>query len=398
MAKPMGITLPNESELYFERGGPVHRFMQRVGVAKGEDPFIKTRILWFIAVTWVPLLLFAIVDGRALGPSPRESMLLDFATYARFFLTVPLLVIAENIIGPRLRDAALRFLRDGLVRLEDLPAVEAAIEKVRYRREALGPELSLLAFSFVTAWYLSADQWYAGGASSWKSFQLPGGGTSLAGLWYQFFAIPFVQFLILRWLWRLIIWTLFLYRMSRLDLNLAATHPDGAGGLGFLGIAQSFLGFVSFSIGMIVSGDAAFRIFFEGATIKTFQWVFISYVAINEVLVLSPLLLFTPLLFRTRLEWLRHYDSLALRYDRAFHEKWMNQSPPHEEPLLGSSDIQSLADLGNSIDRVRAMNAIPFDTRLILQIAVMSALPGIPLIFMLMPVMEILQILGGVIL
>jgi hypothetical protein len=398
MAKPMGLTLPNEAELDFARGGPVNRFMQRIGVAKGEDLSITRRVLSFLAVTWVPLLAFALVDGRALGPTPRESMLLDFATYARFFLTVPLLVIAEKIIGPQLRDAALRFLRDGLVRREDLPAVKVAIEKVRHRREALGPELSLLGISFITAWYLSADQWYAGGASSWKSFEVTGGGTSLAGLWYQFFAIPFVQFLILRWLWRLIIWTLFLYRMSRLDLSLAATHPDGAGGLGFLGIAHSFLGIISFGLGMIVSADAAFRIFFEGATIKTFQWVFVSYVAINEVLVLGPLLLFIPLLFRTRLEWLRTYDSLALRYDRTFHEKWVNNTLAPEEPLLGTADIQSLADLGNSIDRVRAMNVIPFDKWLILQIAIISALPGVPLLFMLMPVMEILQILGGVIL
>lgn len=187
--------------------------------------------------------------------------------------------------------------------------------------------------------------------------------------------------------------------MSRLKLNLAATHPDGAAGLGFLGTAQSFLGFISFAMGMIVSADAAFRIFFEGATIKTFQWVFISYVAINEILLLSPLLLFAPPLFRTRLEWLRSYDSLAFRYDRAFHEKWVNNaSPPPEEPLLGTADIRSLADLGNSIDRVRAMSAIPFDKRRVLHIAVMSALPGLPLLFMLMPVMEILRILGGVIL
>jgi hypothetical protein len=394
----MDLTVPNESELYFERGGPVHRFMQRIGVAKGEGPPVRRRILWFIAITWVPLLVLAIVDGRALGPTPRESMLLDFATYARFFLTIPLLVVAETIVGPRLTDAALRFLRTGLVRGEDLPAVTVAIEKVQRRREALGPELSLLGISFVTAWYLSADQWYAGNASSWKSFEVSGGGTSLAGLWYQFFAVPFVQFMILRWLWRLINWTLFLYQMSRLKLNLAATHPDGAGGLGFLGIAQSFFGIISFGIGLIISADAAFRIFFEGATITTFQWTFIFFVAINEILLISPLLLFAPLLFRTRLEWLRQYDSLAFRYDRAFHEKWVNNTRAPEEPFLGSSDIQSLADLGNSIDRVRAMNALPFDKRLIVHIAVISALPGLPLLFMLMPVMEILQILGGVIL
>ena len=186
MAQAMGLTLPNESELYFERGGPVFRVMQRIGVIKGEGPSIKRRVLCFIALTWVPLLVFAMVDGRALGRTPRESMLLDFATFARFFLTVPLLVIAEIIVGPRFSDAALRFLRVGLVRREDLPVVTVAIERVQHRREALGPELSLLGLCFVTAWYLSADQWYAGNASSWKSFKVSGGGTSLAALWYQF--------------------------------------------------------------------------------------------------------------------------------------------------------------------------------------------------------------------
>jgi hypothetical protein len=285
-----------------------------------------------------------------------------------------------------------------LVRREDLPVVTVAIDSVQRRREAPGPELSLLAISFLTAWYLSADQWYAGNASSWKSFDVPGGKISLAGLWYQFFAIPFVQFLILRLLWRFTIWTCFLYQISRLDLNVAATHPDGAGGLGFLGAAHSFLGIFSFGIGSIISADAAFRILFEGATIQTFQWIFLSYLAINEMLLLSPLLLFAPLLFRARLEWLRNYDTLAFRYDRAFHEKWVRNGFTPEEPLLGTSDIQSLADLGSSIDRVRAMSAIAFDRWLIFSIAVMSALPALPLLFMLMPVMDILRILGGAIL
>jgi hypothetical protein len=372
--------------------------MQRTGIVKGEHPSTTRRVLSFLGVTWVPLLIFAVIDGRALGATPRESMLLDFATYARFFLTVPLLVIAETIVGPRLRDAALRFLRAGLVRREDLPAVTAAIETVQRRREALVPELSLLGISFVTAWYWSADQWYSGNAASWKSFHTSAGAISLAGWWYQCFAVPFVQFLILRWLWRFAIWTGFLYQMSRLNLNLAATHPDGAGGLGFLATAHSFLGVISFAIGLIVSADAAFRIFFEGATIQTFQWVFIYYMALNEILLLSPLLLFTPLLFRTRLEWLRTYDVLALRYDRAFHEKWVHNTAAPEEPLLGTADIQSLADLGNSIDRIRAMKGIPFDKRLVFQIAILSALPALPLLFMLMPVMDILKILGGVIL
>ncbi len=124
---------------------------------KGEGPSIVRRILWFLAVTRVALLVFAIIDGRALGPTPRESMLLDFVTYARFFLAVPILVIAEIAVGPRLASAGLGFVRAGFVRREDVPAVAAAIDRVRRWPEALAPELIILGIAFFGAWYLSVD-------------------------------------------------------------------------------------------------------------------------------------------------------------------------------------------------------------------------------------------------
>ncbi|MBI4522297.1 MAG: hypothetical protein HY695_00620 [Deltaproteobacteria bacterium] len=96
----MSEVTTDASELYFERGGPAYRLMQRIGVIRGEGPSIERRIVCSILLTWVPLFVFAILDGRALGTTPRESMLLDFSTYARFFLAVPILVLADIIVGP----------------------------------------------------------------------------------------------------------------------------------------------------------------------------------------------------------------------------------------------------------------------------------------------------------
>jgi len=394
----MNAVSVNESELYFERGGPAYRFMQRVGVIQGEGPSVERRIVVSIAVTWVPLLVFAFLDGRALGPTPRESMLLDFATYARFFLAVPLLMIADRVVGPRLTAAGLRFIRDGFVGQSDLSKFSTAVARVKQRREALTPELIIAGIAFFGAWYLSVDQWYVGGTSSWKSLTLSSGGISLAGVWHQCFAIPFLQFLFLRWIWRLAIWTLFLYEMTTLDLNLVVTHADQAGGLGFLGTAHTFLGIFSFAMGAIVSADAAFRIYFEAATIESFELIFIFCIVLNEIIFVGPLLVFLPALFHARLEGLRQYSVLTNQYNRAFHERWVKNEPLTQEPLLGTADIQSLADLGNSFDRVRAMRDFPFGTRLILQIAVMSALPALPLLLLVMPLTQILKVLGEAIL
>ena len=80
----MTTVLEHESELEFELGGPAYRLMQRIGLIQDAGPSIGRRVAGFLLITWVPLLIFSLIEGRALGPTPRESLLLDFATYARW--------------------------------------------------------------------------------------------------------------------------------------------------------------------------------------------------------------------------------------------------------------------------------------------------------------------------
>ncbi|MGH9651353.1 MAG: hypothetical protein ACRD3I_12895, partial [Terriglobales bacterium] len=120
----MTTLLARESELQFEMGGPAYRLMQRFGLIRGEGPAVARRIAAFLLITWIPLLAFSLIESRAIGPTPRASFLLDFSAYARFFLAVPMLFVAEVLVGPRLRTAGLHFLRADFIRQEDLPAVE----------------------------------------------------------------------------------------------------------------------------------------------------------------------------------------------------------------------------------------------------------------------------------
>ena len=115
--------LSQESKLEFQLGGPAYRLMQRVGLIRGEGPSIGRRMIGFLLITWIPLFILAMIEGLALGPTPRESLLLDFPTYARFFLAVPLLFLSEVIVGPRLQTAGLNFVRGNFVRPEDMPAL-----------------------------------------------------------------------------------------------------------------------------------------------------------------------------------------------------------------------------------------------------------------------------------
>jgi hypothetical protein len=132
---------------------------------------------------------------------------------------------------------------------------------------------------------------------------------------------------------------------------------------------------------------------FEGAKIDAFQIHFITMIVATELVLLGPLTLFCPALMRTRRAWLRDYSLLVMRYNRAFHEKWIEGQAAEGEQLLGSADIQSLADLGNSFEFIRAMKVVPFSLRVILQLAIVTALPALPLVLLVMPIEKILSLL-----
>jgi hypothetical protein len=183
--------------------------------------------------------------------------------------------------------------------------------------------------------------------------------------------------------------------MSRLNLNLVATHPDRAAGLGFLGNAQISLGIFAFAFSSALSGTVAFQVYFDAVPIDNFKVLYAVFLVLSELFCFGPLLIFTPLLSRTRREGLRKYSILVNTYNRAFEQKWVSGQAPPDEPLLGSSDIQSLADLGNSFGMIRDMKVFPFSNQNIIQIAVIASLPGLPLIFLVMPLGELLNLLAG---
>jgi hypothetical protein len=136
-ANPPAERINAEPELEFELGGPAYRLMQRVGIIKGPGPSVGRRSIAFLIITWLPLLLFTALEGHAFGPTRRSAFLLDFATYARFFLAVPLIFAAEIVVGPQMHNAGLRFLRSGLIGLESRTGFDAAVARVRRRRDAL---------------------------------------------------------------------------------------------------------------------------------------------------------------------------------------------------------------------------------------------------------------------
>lgn len=117
-------------------------------------------------------------------------------------------------------------------------------------------------------------------------------------------------------------------------------------------------------------------------------------VALTLTICVGPLFFFAPRMLAVKRQGLREYGRLGTAYVRRFHDKWIT-GPPPDEPLLGSADIQSLADLGNSFDVIRRMRVIPIGPGLVVPLVVASLVPMVPLLFMAFSVNDLLLRLLG---
>src|SRR5271168_911818 len=201
-----------------------------------------------------------------------------------------------------------------------------------------------------------------------------------AGIWYVFISLPIVQFLLLRWYLRLFIWFRFLWQVSRIDLKLISTHPDRCAGLAFLGKSAYAFGPILFAQGAMLAGLVASRVLYRGESLLSFKLQIGGFVAFFVLAILGPLVMFTPGMARAKRKGLADYGLLAQRYVESFENKWVLHHPSPSEELLGSSDLQSLADLRTGYAVVREMRGIPFGLEDIARLAIATAAPLLPLL------------------
>ena len=214
---------------------------------------------------------------------------------------------------------------------------------------------------------------------------------TLAGWWLIHLSVPMAQFILLRWYFRLFIWGRFLWQVSRLPLVVRPTHPDRAGGFAFLaGSAFSFAP-VLFAQGVMLSGLIASRVLYAGQSALDFRIEAATLVVVFVVIIVTPLLFFSPRLAAAQRVALREYGALASDYVREFDRKWLRGGASAEEALVGSADIQSLADLAGSYDIVREMMPFPFGRRMLIQLVVVTAAPLAPLVLTVIPLRELMD-------
>jgi hypothetical protein len=369
----------HEMEFVLIKGGILNRIFAATGLADPTFPKIITRTLALVIITWLPMLILSIIEKTAWNPALKIPFLLDIATNVRFVVCLPLLIIVEKTINDRMSETARYFGQAGLLPPERAGEYRSAIKKTDDLCRSFIPEIVIIIIVILSV--VSSKSIQLNIDPSIASWQREGTSRTIACWWYNAVSHPIYRFFMFRWLWWLIVWTIFLWRMSRLDLQLTPTHPDNAGGLGFVGVSQSRWGALCFIISLQVSSFISGKVFLEGASLQEYQWLMVGFVVLLSALFFAPLLLFTPQLIKTKRKGLFEYGALAEKYTSSFDNKWITKKGEGAESLLGTPDIQSLADLANSFSVIEETRAVIFNKQDVIYLAILSAIPFLPLLF-----------------
>jgi hypothetical protein len=373
-------------------GGPLYQIWRRTHLAGDALQLLQRRVIVNVLLTWLPLLLLSAAEGHAWGGSIELPFIGDVEMHARLLLALPLLILAELVVHERMRPVVEQFLTGTLSPEVARAQFDAAIASAMRLRNSVTAELLLFGFVYGVGVLFVWRTEVALDVTSWYGAMVDGKlKPSLAGWWLGCISLPVFQFLLLRWYFRLFIWARFLWQVSRIELELSPPHPDRCGGLGFLsGVGNAFWPLL-LAQGILLAGLIADRIFYAGAKLADFKLELTGLVAVMVFAVLGPLLVFSPKLAAAKRLGLREYGTLAQRYTREFAHKWLRGAALAGEPLLGSADIQSLADLGNSFEAVKGMRMTPFTLQTVLELALVTLAPVAPLLLTMMPLEQLLE-------
>ena len=367
---------------------------------ESRDFPIPVQIAIAVMLLWLPLVVLSALDGHLVGEVVEQPLLSDLVPHVRLLVAIPLLLLADLVIDP-VTGLAIRHLEtSGLVPDREHTRFQAARDALKRARESVWPDVIIVALAFGFVWQFKAG--YGDSAvetlpTTWlwntregELFFTP------AGWWYLLVSGPMFQVILFRWVWRFIIWGGFLFRVSRLALNLRPTHPDLAGGLGHLGTAQASFVVVFLAFATVASSTIAHDIIAEGQAFMDARLEIAALVVVFVAVIYAPLLFFTRQLYQARCSGLEAYGSLALGLSEAFQTKWIRgDTSGIGKDLLTSTDPSAMADYSATYENVRSMRLMPTSLRGVALVTGMLLIPFVPLTLTEFSIQDLLTRLTG---
>jgi hypothetical protein len=332
---------------------------------------VVRRCLVAILITYVPMAILAWRQGLIAAEVTPTNFFADFAAYAQFLVGLPLFLVAEVIIDGSTREAASQFTRCGIISSEDAPRINQVYETLKRLRESFWPDVGCIVLAYAFSLVILVPQF---GSDPLPTWHVHGDKLSrnltAAGYWAFFIAIPVSNYIWMRLIWKITLWIYYLYRVSRMRLELHPTHPDLTGGIGFISEAQGRFALFILAYGISnVAAPVGYQIAVLNYKLSILPvWGPLVLFTIGAPLLFTlPLFMFTKQLFRARKRALAAFLERVTEHSRVVENHWLfgaKSNSPQEE----FRDLAEQSTLGTIFTRIDQMRVVPFDLRSFMQL------------------------------
>jgi len=333
-----------------------------------------------VGAAWIPTAFFAAING---WPS-LSGFLGDFAAQSRLLFVIPLLIIAEPWMLRQWSQIAAQFVEANLVGKEDIPRFQDAFALFDRRRHYMISQvfivLTIYALALAMIPYLRNAV-----LPPWCSGTQVLGRLSLPGACYLLVSLPFLCYLVFRWLWNLALWSVFLHRVSRMRLLLIPAHPDLMGGLSFLEASLRSYRPFGLALGTIVAGGVANKIVHTKQNIATFKSTAVFVAALVVLICAGPLCTFYRALLDAKKRGTFLYGAFAIALGQQFEVKWLGANTQADKETLEAPDFSATIDLFSVVGNVRLIKLVPFGVQSIVPLVAVTLVPALPLALAIIP-------------
>jgi len=377
-------------------GGLFHSVVTRLQIQKPDSYSIKRRILVLIALCWLPLLLLTAYEGTLINQHLEIPFIYDLSPHVRFLIVIPLLIAADPLIDPLIASNLQSIGSSGLIGDEHKKVYTKAVEQFRHRKDSYLADIVILVIVsiLVVSYIVNFEDIDAN--IKYNDWSIARGDNephpSYAGWWFLLVSSPILQIILFRWFWRFYLWAQFLFQVSRIQLKLQPTHPDMVGGLGILKNGENSFILIFFAFGAMLSVSIAEEILYADMTMTQAQGIIAMYIGVAILIMTLPLLFFSGQLIRAKRIGRVVYGSLGYRLSDAFDKKWGTPGDKTSgEELLETADASAVCDYSDVYEVVREMRFLPTTMKDFVAQALILAVPFIPLVFIEIPVTEVLK-------
>ena len=392
---PRGVPPAGEPDFSLVIGGPLYQLYLGTRLARSPLDLLGRRMVAVALICWLPLLLLTIAAGQ-FSSGVAVPFTRDPEVHIKLLFAIPMLIGAEKLVHERIRIVVLQFRHRNIIADEEQAQYEKLIASSMRMRNSAWIEIGLFVLVIAVGFWMWRENLSLTVSSvtlsSWYAFN-NGSGMHLtaAGKYYAFVSLSIFRFLLVRWYYRLLIWYRFLWDVRGLPLHFNFYHPDRAGGLGFLSISLIAFAPVFIAQTTALAGVIYTRILYSGERLTDFKVEIAGALLFCILVVTLPLTFFVVQLERAGRIAKREFGVLSSHYVDDFRAKWVKGNIPPGEQLLGTPDMQSLADLGNSFNTVNSMNILPVTKRTLMRLLLAIGAPLVPLILTAIPLHEIVM-------